>query len=126
MPNSIIYGYTGIKHNDIINRAYPCYQTKGSWYGWAYFKWNGYEQSIPPRIMMIIDLTDAKITYKYEINTDSYHYSRTVQPVRHLTKEQWVIALAIEGHESCNKELTDNHFDSTMHTRINLHSDNYM
>ena len=32
LPNSIIYGYKEIKHNDIIYRAHPCYQTKGSWY----------------------------------------------------------------------------------------------
>ena len=29
-----------------------------------------------------------------------------------------------EGHEVSNEGLTDNHFDSTIHTRIKLHSDN--
>ena len=94
LPNSIIYGYTEIKHNGIIYRAHPCYQTKGSWYDWAYFKWDGYEQSITSRIMMIIDLIDAEITDECEINNDGEHSSRAVKPIRHLTKEKWVIVLA--------------------------------
>ena len=75
---------------------------------------------------MIIDLTDAEISYKCESNTDGEHSSRTVQPIRHLEKEKWVIVLSTEGHEVSNEDLTDNHFDSTIHTRINLHSDNDM
>ena len=86
LPNSIIYGYTEIKHNSIIYRDHPCYQTKGSWYDWDYFKWDGYEQSIPAQIMMIIDLKYTEITYKCKSNTDGKHSSRTVQPIIHLKK----------------------------------------
>ena len=75
---------------------------------------------------MIIDLTDAEITYKYEIDSDGEYPSRSVQPIRHLTKEKWVIVLDAEGYETSNEELTDNHFNSTNHTRIKLHSDNDM
>ena len=84
LHNSIIYGYTEIKNNDIIYRAHPCYQTKDSCYDCSYFKWDGYEQSIPARMMIIINLIDAEISYEYESNTDGEHYSRTVQPIRHL------------------------------------------
>ena len=124
LPNSIIYGYTEIKHNGIIYRAHLYYQTKFSWYDWAYFKLDGYEQSIPARIMMTFDLKDTEITYKCESNTDGEYSSRTVQPIIHLTKKKWIIVLAAEGHESSNEDLTDNHVDSTIHIRINLHSDN--
>ena len=99
---------------------------KGSWYDWTYFRWDGYEKFILTRIMMIIDLTDAKTSYECELNTDGEHSSRTVQPIRHLIKEKWLIAFAAEGHESSNEDLNDNHFDSTIHTRIKIHSDNDM
>ena len=76
--------------------------------------------------MIIIDLTDAEITYECESDTDGKHSSRKVQPISNLVKEKWVIVLAAEGYEVSNEYLTDNHFDSTMHTRIKLQSDNDM
>ena len=74
---------------------------------------------------MNIDLTDAEISYD-ERNTDGEYSSRTVQSIIHLTKEKWVIVLAAEGHTASYKVLTDNHFDSTIHTRIKLHFGNDM
>ena len=53
--------------------------------------------------MMVIDLTDAEITYECESNADGEHSSRGVQPIRHLIKEKWVIVLAVEGHEASNE-----------------------
>ena len=75
---------------------------------------------------MIIDLPDAEITFKCESNTDGEHSSRTVQSIRYLTKEKWLIVPAAEWHEVSNEHLTDNHFDSMIHTRIKLHYDNDM
>ena len=75
---------------------------------------------------MIIDLIDVEITYKCKSNTDGENSSRTVQPIRHLTKEKRIIFLAAEGHEASNEDLSDHHFDSIIHTRITLHSDNDM
>ena len=126
MTNSIVYVCTGILKKSIICRSHSCYQTKCIWYDWAYFKWDGYEQSIPAQLMMIIDLTDTEIIYECESNTDGEHSSRTVQPIRHLTKYKWLIVSAAEGHEASNEELADNHFDSTIYKRIKLHSDNDM
>ena len=103
LPNLIVYGYKEIKQNVIVYKAHPCYQTKDSWYDWAYFKWDGYEQSIPARIMMIIDLKNVEISYKFQSNTDGVHSSRIVQPIRHLTKEKWLIVLAAEEHEASNE-----------------------
>ena len=99
---------------------------KDSWYDWTCFKLDGYEQSTPTRIMMIIDLIDAEILYECESDTDGENSSRAVQPIRHLTKEKWVVVLAAEGHEASNEDLTDKHFDFTTHTRIKLYSNNDM
>ena len=74
--------------------------------------------------MMIINLTNAEITYECERNTDGEHSSKTVQPIRHLTKEKWVMVLTAEGFS--DEDLTHNHFDSTIHTRIKLHFNNDM
>ena len=125
--NSSIPGYTEIVKDEVIYRAHPCYTNKGCWYDWAYFEWEGYENPIPARIMMILDLTDINIIYDIDCDPDNLTHDPDNVTLKHLTNEKWMVVLAAEiSQENFATSLSDDHFDSRIGTRLKLHSDSDM
>ena len=113
-----IPGLTHLVKDDVLYRAHPCYFKKGCWYDWGLFNWDGFEDPIPGRIMMILDLSDVEIIYRNETDEINQH------TVKHLTQEIWLVILAaIEPKASHTEDLTDAHFDSSIITRVKLHED---
>ena len=55
--HSIDHGCTEITFNNNIYRCHPFYVNTGSWYDWAYFRWEGFEYCIPTRLLMVFDLS---------------------------------------------------------------------
>ena len=123
-PHSIVHGYTEVVINGNTFRAHPCYSKKGCWYDWAYFKWHGFDVSIPARIIMIIDLSNCDITYEMDQDPDTIPDDANERVIAHLTNEKWAIVLAAESPAAGAHHLTDYHFDSCITTRVRLHSDN--
>ena len=117
---SIVHGYTEITLNDNIYRCHPFYANTGSWYDWAYFKWEGSEASIPARILMILDLSECEISYEVDFDEDEASDIAHVATIPHLTKDKWVVVKAAESPSVLASELTDDHFTCDMITRIKL------
>ena len=59
----VVYGYTEITFNDNIYRCHPFYANAGSWY-------EGFNSSIPARLLIILDLSECKISYEVDIDQD--------------------------------------------------------
>ena len=121
-PDQSIPGLTQVKRQGIIYRAHPCHSKKGSWFDWAYFDWGGFDNYIPARILMILDLSDVEIEYDPDLDPDIN--VGNLQEIRHLSQEIWVIVVAAESPVVDATELTDDHFDSSIHKRIKINDDN--
>jgi hypothetical protein len=126
--NSVIPGYTEIVHKNITYRCHPCYSKKGCWYDWAYFKWQGYDDPIPGRLMMVLDFTKANIIYDTDENPDAEGGANDIpnNVYHHLTNDVWVVVLVAESTTIPDGENTDSHFDSKIHRRVKLHDDKDM
>ena len=112
--------FTEFKVNNVLYRAHPCFSKKGCWYDWAYFDWHGYEHPIAARILMVVDLTDVDLTYQVDLPPDSSVDEDTVRTHQHLTNEKWAIVHAAVSPSCDIDDMTDNHFDSQIHTWIKL------
>lgn len=76
--------------------------------------------------MMILDLSHYDITYDADIDPDVTLLHSNVTPIRHLTKDKWVVIIATEAPTVHNDELIYYHYDSSITTRIKLHEDKYI
>ena len=92
----------------------------GSWYDWAYFRWEGFDFDIPARLLMILDLSACEITYEVDIDQDQISTLLHVATIPHLTKNKWVVIKAAESPSILASELTDDHLLSDIITRIKI------
>jgi hypothetical protein len=59
-----VNGYTRYRLNkDSFFRCHPHYRGQGKWFDWGLFEWSDYEDLIPCKIYMILDLSDSNIIY---------------------------------------------------------------
>ena len=125
MNQSIVHGYTEITANDNIYRCHPLYVNTGSWYDWAYFRWEGFNSCIPARLLMILDLSESEISYEVDIDIDQDQVSTIahVATLPHLIKDKWVVIKAVESPSIPSSKFTDDHFSCDMITRIKLDED---
>ena len=84
---SFVHGYTEITLNDNIYHCHPFFANTGSWYDWAYFRWEGFNSCIAARLLMILDLSAREFTYEVDINQDQISTLSHVATIPHLTKE---------------------------------------
>ena len=117
---SSVHGYTEISLNGNIYRCHPFYVNTGSWYDWAYFRWEGFNSCIPARLLMILDLSACEITYEVDIDHDQLSTLSHVATIPHLTKAKWVVIKAAQSPSTLASELTDDHLTSDIITRIRL------
>ncbi len=74
--------------------------------------------------MMIIDLTHVDIDSDPDRNPDGICPVYSDHNFPHLTNEKWVIVHAAKGASiTDDSKWSDSHFDSGIHTRIELHDD---
>ena len=66
---------------------------KCCWFDWAYFEWGVFEQPLPARIMMIINLTDTITAYDIYQNPNSENSEHYHTSITHVSIEKWVIVL---------------------------------
>lgn len=89
---SYVQGYTELvlPSGDVI-RAHPKYRSKQQWYSWCMVDWNGLEQPVPARVLMIMDLTHSIIalTENEGINNNLY-----------LRKEPFVLVQSAKIYDS--------------------------
>ena len=117
-----IPGLTQTIVDGVIYRSHPSYSKKGNWFDWAYFDWAGFEKHIPARIMMIVDLSGLDIMYDNDVDENSTSDSSDDdQTILHLTRAKWAIVWAGESPKVSNADLSNDHFDSSIHHRIKLH-----
>lgn len=116
--------FTEVKVNDVLYRCHPCYAKKGSWYDWAMFDWEGYEEPIPGKILMMVDLRSTEITYEADVDPDNVNIDN-VAVHKHLTNDVWVIihAAVSPSVDHNDDTLTDFHFDSQIHKWVKLTND---
>ena len=121
-----IPGYTEITVNGIKYRCHPFYGTKGSWYDWAYFKFEGYEGNVPGRILMMFDLSkfDHMIV---DLNTDLFdpdvHDVENISTFDHLTPEVWFVIQTAESSDAQDSLDNTIHFKSSLFTRVRILAD---
>ena len=120
---SKIHGYTEITLNGNIYRCHPFYANTGSWYDWAFFRWDGFDSNIPARILMILDLTQCDISTEVDVDQDQIDIVSHVAQIPHLTKEKWAVIKAVESPSVLSSNLSDDHFINPIITRIKLDED---
>jgi hypothetical protein len=74
--------------------------------------------------MMILDLSECEVNYERDVNPDITSAASSTIQINYLTNEKWVVIQAATSPEADSENLTDNHFDSKIHTRIKLYDDN--
>ena len=92
---SIVYGYTEITLNDSIYRCRSFFTNIGSWYDQAYFRWEGFDSSIPARLLMILDLSAYEIIYEVDIDQDQLSALSHVATIPHSINKKCIIIKAI-------------------------------
>lgn len=128
--NQKIPGYTEVKNDDVIYRCHPSYGNKGEWFDWAYFLWEGYDDPIPAKILMILDLSNVEIIYDKDNTdaniTDSFLNSDESESntFQHLTNEVWVVVQSTESVLSNESSLSIHHFQSKIYKRTIIDEDN--
>ena len=120
---SVVPGYTEIKVNNNTYRCHPFYANTGSWYDWAYFSWEGYDNNIPARILMILDLSECDISYEPDIHPDQINHTPNQTKITHLTKEKWVVVKASTAPRADDNDLSEQHLNSRIIHRITLDPD---
>ena len=120
---SIVHGYTEITVNNNMYRCHPFYANTGSWYDWAYFRWDGFDSCIPARLLMILDLSECEINYEVDIDQDKLSEVDQLPSLTHLTKDKWVVIKAATSPSVLSSDLTDDHFSCDVITRIKIDED---
>ena len=83
----------------------------------------GFDSSIPARILMILDLTECKISTEVDVDQDQIDNVSHVAQMPHLTKEKWVVIKAAESPSVLSSNVTDDHLLNPIMTRIKLDED---
>ena len=120
---SVVPGYTEIKMKNNTYRCHPFFANIGGWYDWAYFSWEGYDNNIAARILMILDLSECDISYEPDVDPDIMNQNKNVTRITHLTKEKWVVVKAASAPRANITDLTVDHLDSKIITRITIDPD---
>ena len=139
---SIVRGFTDYlpdsNDNDIAEsiqpvrfRANPHFRRQGEWFDWGLFKWAGVEELVPGRILMFIDLTECDIINMedpLEEDNNDRELPEGIMPdvplIHYLNKEKFAVIQSAKsiaetrGNE--NSPLTDEHFQSTIGSWIQL------
>ena len=61
LPSSRVIGFTEYKVGGALYRCHPSYRSGKPWRDWAMLRWEVYEDSVPAKIMMFLDLREAKL-----------------------------------------------------------------
>ena len=72
---------------------------------------------------MIVDLTYCDLRYESNQDPDTLASNNDQTRITRLTKENWVIVLAVEGPQITSSDLNHSHVDPEIHKRIKLHDD---
>lgn len=67
-------GFTEIQLNGNTYRAHPSYRDKGSWYDWAFIKWEGTDDLIPAKIYMFFELDPNTTQFLNEHDIDNSEF----------------------------------------------------
>ena len=119
VENSVIEGFTDVTINGNLFRCHPFYANVGSWYDWAYFNWEGYDECIPARLLMILDLSNTEIVYDVDIDKDKIsECNNHMTTTPHLTNEKWVVVEAAQGPSMQTSDISTHHISSSIITRI--------
>ena len=122
--HSKVCGYTELHINDQIYRAHPFYASTGPWYDWAYFSWEGLDDTVPAQILMILDLSSCEISYDPDINTDHVTGVDSIEVQPHLTKDKWMVVAAAESPTLDASLVKDSHIELSIIKRVKLPDDN--
>ena len=137
--NSPIRGFTEYKHDDVVYRAHPSFRGEQEWFDWALIEWEEFEDPLPARIMMFLDLEDSQLMTTEEHKTfcdemalhnhyaqdreGSYVHDRLVHhKYEYLTQTKWVV---IEAALS-QTELPDSFVNSAFRLRSKLANMHYL
>lgn len=125
-----IPGYTEFTYNEVIYRCHPDFSSKGPWYDWGYFHWEGYDDHIPAQILMVLDLRHVPIIYENNshpnktASSSSSSSSNNIVPrtptMKHLTNDIWAVLRSAESPSINNEKYSEYHFNSDMFHRIEI------
>jgi len=104
-----------------IYRSDPQFLQEGEWFDWAFFMWEGIEEPIVARILMMLDLSDAEIEYEDRSDADGGEEEQD-NNVHFLTRDKWCLVRAGQSPRLLPGQapLTDNHFESSISDRVLL------
>ena len=60
LPDEKIVCRTELSLRGTLIRCHPNYQSDGEWFDWITVKWDGYDDPIPAKVLMIMDLRHSK------------------------------------------------------------------
>ena len=69
-------------------------------FDWAYFEWKYVEKPLPVRIIMIIVLTDARLTYEIDQDPDIENTEHYHTPITYLTKHIVADVVLLSGTDN--------------------------
>ena len=73
--------------------------------------------------MIILDLSECEINDERNVIPDITSVVSNAIQINHFPNEKLVVIQTVTSPEADGENLTDNHFDSKIHTRIKLHND---
>ena len=131
--DSVVHGFTdyvpnklSINDNIIRFRANPSFRRQGPWFDWAFIDWDDQGGLIPGRLLMFIDLHEAKIINDDEKET-SYETSNTtsqqtietsIPKCHYLTNGKFALIQSATAsmiqHSDVDCNLTQYHYKSNM------------
>ena len=112
-------------------RANPHFRRQGEWFDWGLFKWEGYDDLVPARIMMFLDLSECEIIHSEQPLQENENQEQLpdgmmhdVPRIHYLDNEKFAVIQSVDtnakerGQDGC--ALTDEHFQSIIGTWVQL------
>jgi hypothetical protein len=119
-----VHGCTSVIVQGTTYTAHPLFRNDHPWHDWVYIHWEGYEDPIPARIDMFLDLRQSTISNVRVDNEDNGREENTSNaiPFRHMFLENKVYAV-VWSAKSVNfprNRSTEHHIPLNLGYRVEL------
>jgi hypothetical protein len=122
VADSTVPGCNSININDMKYTAHPMFGNDHVWKDWVYIKWDGYEEPIPARIEMFVDLTESVILNE---NPEEHHPNDDPQYIRRFNHEYlenkiYAVVWSAKSLTMPRQKMTEYHIPLNLAYRVEL------
>lgn len=115
---------TSVRVLNALYTAHPLYSNEHPWHDWVYIQWQGYDEPIPVRIDMFIDLRHAKIsnTRVQDDSSESGNNENNPAPFHHmfLEKNLYAVVWSAKSLEFSRNSDTEHHLPLKLGYQVRL------